>query len=41
MTCPLCGGAEHRDADQMGERCDVVVIERFPCVYLRDLGMVS
>jgi hypothetical protein len=24
--CVICGGAEHRDADGMIERCDVVVI---------------
>jgi len=36
--CPLCGGPEHRDADRMIMRCELVEIERTPQeVFLREL----
>ena len=38
--CVICGEPEHRDADDMIERCEWYNfhIERFEPVYLRDIG---
>ena len=42
VKCVICGESEHRDADNMVERCEYhnIVIERNGAVHLRDLGAV-